>query len=241
MKHALLYNVFCCWMVTAIGGITARHIIYHRDRGDVDRSFALFWLLASALWFFSGLRLIFYSFGWHALDRAFFFVVQFFVMIHILPGTLHTALKLSSNRRFLIMIMSFSTLSTAVFGFFILYDGIVGSNISDWGSEYSISDRAFWFFLPPFALVAFGNFFDLLRKIFFWRILKSQPLEHTLATVAFCIYLLAGIFDLKGYLAGWGLLIERASYMLAALISYVGYTWRNEAIFMENDLERKDR
>jgi hypothetical protein len=226
-------------MVMVFGGITARHIILYRDRDDIDRGFALLWLFASGLWFFAGLRLIFYGLGWNALDRAVFYVVQIFVIMHILPGVLHTVLKITKNRRVLIVVMSVATALAALFGFFIFYDGVKALPFSNWGSEYVISDRAFLFFMPAFVFLAFGNIFDLARKLFHWRTLKSESLEHTLASIAILIYISAGVFDLKGIAADWGLLIERAAYMTAALISYIGYTWDTDFVLIEDGVERR--
>ncbi len=240
MKYALLYNVFCCWMVMVLGGIMARHIILYRDRDDIDRGFALLWIFASGLWFFAGLRLIFYGLGWHALDRAVFYVIQFFVIMHILPGVLHTVLKITKNRRVLIVVMSLTAALAAIFGFFILFDGVRALPFSNWGSEYVISDRAFLFLIPTFVFLAFGNIFDLARRLLYWRKFKSEPLEHSLASIAILIYISAGVFDLKGIAADWGLLIERAAYMTAALISYIGYIWDADFVLIEDGVEGRD-
>ena len=240
LKHALLYNIFCCWMVTAIGGVTARHIMVYRDRTDTDRSFALFWLFASALWFSSGLRLLFHGLGWYPMDRITFYVVQIFVMIHVLPGALHTVLKITAKRLFLVVVMSCIVFSSALFGFFILYDGVTTLSYSDWGSEYAISNRAFLCVIPSFLVLVIGNIFDIVRKLVCWRILKTEPLEHTMASVAIIIYVLAGTVDLKGYDAGWSLLIERAVYLVAALISYTGYIWDSDSAMIEDTVERSN-
>ncbi|MCZ7583500.1 MAG: hypothetical protein M5R36_09290 [Deltaproteobacteria bacterium] len=99
MRYAVLYNVFCCFMVTLIGAATARHILLYRDRGPADRHFAWFWIFGAALWFFAGVRLLFYHAGMLAFDRFVFYVVQIFVVLHIAPAVGHTIAKLTDHRR----------------------------------------------------------------------------------------------------------------------------------------------
>ena len=42
IQYAILYNVFCCWMVTVVALSTARHIFVYRSHDPVDRAFAQF-------------------------------------------------------------------------------------------------------------------------------------------------------------------------------------------------------
>lgn len=238
--YGLLYNVFCCWMVTIIGGTAARHIMLYRDRHAADRAFGVFWFFAAGLWFFAGLRLIFYYFGQPALDRYTFYLVQFFVLFHLAPGVAYIVLKIIPRGRAARLTLVLMIPFFIGFIFFLFFDGVKSAGFSSWGSEFSISPRTFWCFLPAFVICFFGSVYYLFAQIVSG--LRGRPLkiENFLGSFAILLYCLVGIFDAKGVLADWRFLLIRGTLVLSALLSFTGYSWETETVFLDDATERSD-
>ena len=238
--YALFYNVFCCWMVTIIGGTASRHIILYRDRWMTDRSFAFFWLFASGLWFFAGLRQVFFFFGLSDLDRWTFYLVQFFLLCHLIPAIIHVVLKVTRNVRVTKIVLGAMIPFFIGFTFFLFFDGVKEAGSSEWGSEYSVSSHTFWCFLPIFSVCVIGSVYDFIARLAGLAFGKKFRIELFCASGAIILYGIAGIFDTKGLVSDWKFLLIRGSYVLAAFISYTGYYWETEPVFLRDTKERSD-
>lgn len=238
--YAVLYNIFCCWMITIIGGTTYRHIILYRDRFMVDRSFAFFWLFSACLWFCSGFRQAFYYFGFLNMDRYLFYVVQVFVLIHMIPGISHTVLKITRNGKVTKYVLLILSPLFAAFLFFIFYDGVELVLASPWSTEYSISPRTFAMFLPGFLLAFLGNVYDFIARLVGLARGKGLHIESFCSSLAMILYCGAGVVDVKGVISDWRFLVIRAMLVLAALISYTGYYWESDSSYLQTTVQRSD-
>lgn len=240
MQSAVLYNVFCCWMVTLIGATTGRHVLLYRDRSTQDRNFALFWLTAAALWLTSGLREFCYFLGYSEADRTLFYVVQFWVAVHILPLAAYTIL--SWTRRSDLVKAAMATMTVVAVGFFVfcLVDGVGEPRTSNWTSEFEIPERARWFFIPGFLAVTLGNGADLLRMTA--RALSGRPVdwEHAGEVVALLGYLSVGYADALGSEIDWQILAIRAAYLAAALTAFTAVSWTVSPDSLTRTVRRND-
>lgn len=240
MHYAILYNVFCCWMVTLIGAATARHILLYRDRDDIDRNYALFWLFASGLWFASGLRLVFFRLGLPAMDRALFYVVQVFVVLHILPAAAFMILKFTRSKAAFAAVVGGVSVLALLFLAFVFIDGVGEAEISKWASEYRIGARAAAFFMPTFVIVFAGNAIDLARRIIRRALRKPSDIETDFGTLAMLIYMAGGYVDVLGKTWDWQLLLIRAIYLVAALVGFTAYSWDADPERLGDAVERSD-
>ncbi|MCL4233290.1 MAG: hypothetical protein KJ042_02100 [Deltaproteobacteria bacterium] len=227
-------------MVTLIGAATARHILLYRDRDMVDRNYALFWMFAGGLWFTSGLRLVFFQLGFPAIDRALFYVVQVFVVFHIVPASAFTILKLTPSKAAFAAVVGGVSVLSLLFLAFVFIDGVGEIEISKWTSEYRIGSRAAMFFLPAFVIVFAVNGFAGARRAARRVLRRSSDIATDFGTLALLIYMAGGYVDVLGKTWDWQLLLIRAIYLVAALVGFTAYSWDADPERLGDAVERSD-
>lgn len=227
-------------MVTLIGAATARHILLYRDRDMVDRNYALFWMFAAGLWFTSGLRLVFFQLGFPAIDRALFYVVQVFVVLHIVPASAFMILKLTRSKAAFAAVVGGVSVLALLFLAFVFIDGVGKAEISKWASEYRIGGRAAMFFLPTFVIVFAGNIVDLALRAARRVLRRPSDVATDFGTLALLIYMAGGYVDVLGKTWDWQLLLIRAIYLVAALVGFTAYSWDVDAERLGDVLDRSD-
>jgi len=241
MKYAILLNTFCCWMV-AFMGVTISHQISRTKHIYTDLYLGWFWNVAAMLWFTSGLRLLFLLFGFLNIDLILFYIIQVFVAVHFFPLLGYVGMRLFNNHRRTKILQYINVPLLIFFVVFVFVDGISDREVTEWASDYTLSDRAFGFFIPVFLICFCGVLIDIVRTVFkvLYRKTKLVP-EYFAASIALLIYGVTGFFDAKGIIVNWGILVVRGSYMVAALATYLGYIWMPESIRLSNDKSVDDK
>lgn len=225
IQYAILYNVFCCWMVTVVALSTARHIFVYRSYDPVDRAFAQFWFLAALMWAVSGMRLLWHFLEMPSLDRLFFYIVQAILVMHIVPATLHVLLKLTDSALIVFFGMVTAMALGALSFYFTIVDGVTYMGATVWASEYELSTRAFYSMFPVVPFCILGSVVDLAQTFFDPSSAARRRGAWSWASLVILMYFAVGVTDAAGLWNDWRLLATRAVYLIAAVVAYAAYTW----------------
>ena len=241
MTYAILLNIFVCWTVAGMGIITASHILRLKKVDSGDKSFGLFWLFSSLLWFFSGLRLCFLYFGFPKVDIALFYVVQIFLALHLVAGVFFYNYKLLRRLKIINLTGYVMGSLSVLFLFFTFFFGITNTTVTPWASDHELPFTAFMFFIPVYCYCLIMGLWAIIRCI--TRALMRAKLDRQalFAFVALLVYQLAGIIDVKGNVADYRLLLIRSLYMISALVSYLSYTWESSSVYLVTAEELKNK
>ena len=230
MKYAILYNIFICWVVAGMGILIARHILALKNADTGDKTFALFWLFSAGLWTFSGFRLLAFHYGYGELDRALFYVVQIFLAFHLVVGALFLCIKSISNLKAVYVIFAVASFLSFLFLFFMFFDGIAQTTTTKWASDHEIPRRALIFFMPVYGFCVVMTVYVIIQRALVGLMRAKLDRRVFFAVLAMLIYELAGIVDVIGRTADYGLLIIRGLYMVSALVAFFSYSWEPSSI-----------
>lgn len=221
MNYAILYNVFCCWIVAVIGLATARELRKDPQISPAWRAYAWFWLLASGLWFLAGLRLLAYFSGLLWLDRLIFYFDEVFVGLHLVAGTAFLARHLWGRSTLSRGLVGGSGFFVVLFFGLLVWLGIQETIYTPWASEHELPRPAFFAFLVPYLLCLFLVVYATIRDVV-TRSRHGEWVDYslTLATWSLLVYALAGLADVRGVWAGWQLLMIRLIYMISAFTAF---------------------
>jgi len=210
--------------------LLARQVFSIEKRESYNEAFSLFWFLSSGLWFFSGFRLMALSFGYGELDKIIFYGVQIFLGLHIIAGACFLSIINFTNLRIVKILMIPVSICSLLFIFFVFKDGIANTVITPWSSDHELSKSAFYLFLPAYFYCVVMTLSALVKNIVLWLLRGDLNKVDLFALIAFLIYEVAGIIDVRGRTADYGLLIVRSLYMISALVAYISYSWETSSV-----------
>ncbi|HPQ70901.1 MAG TPA: hypothetical protein PKW95_17380 [bacterium] len=221
MNYAILYNVFCCWVVAVIGLSTVRELRKEPQPTPTWLAYAWFWLLASGLWFLAGLRLLAFFSGLLWLDRLLFYFDEVFAGFHLVAGTAFLARHVWGESSWTRGLIWFAGIFVVVFLGLLFWLGIQETICTPWASEHELPRPAFLVFVVPYLLCLFLVFYATIRDVVA-RKRRGEWVDFglTLATWSLLVYSLAGLADVRGVWAGWQLLMIRLIYMIAAFTAF---------------------
>jgi len=221
VNYAVLYNVFCCWMVALIGLAAVRELRKADNLSQAWQAYGYFWLFAACLWFLAGLRLLAYFKGWPRMDRMLFYVDEVFAGLNVIAGVAFLLLRLWGKNRVTQAVLVFCSLSVVVFWLMLVIYGVSSTVNTPWASEHELPRAAFYAFLPGYLPCLFLIIYATIRDVV-ERIGKGEwsNFNYALATMTMGLYAAGGIADVRGIWAGWQLLLIRLLYMIAALAAF---------------------
>jgi hypothetical protein len=197
----------------------ATGLFFRRNKKSGDKllsAYSFFWLNISLVWFFVALRHFFGWLGFPNLDRLSFIIVMIFIFFSGIPVSYYLGLKIFkklSVARFFSGVLSAGVFLGLVT---ILADGVVEGEVSYFATKFRPAESTFTifvFFIIPLMMV---SFFDSLLRL--WRWIKKREKFHELVySLALFLYFLLGVFDVRGLIVDWKLVIFRLVFSLISL------------------------
>jgi signal transduction histidine kinase len=188
------------------------------------RQYSFFLFATAGVWFFVAIRLLF---AWAENDyynKILFIADQIFVFISGLPIAGYLALRIFKNR-FVFKITLFIYFLALVLGVYSLFTGeITEVGTTYFASKLQVCDFTFGLFMTIILPLLWASFYDTVSGIIAW--LKSKKTEDPFGFVyssIIMVYLALGIFDEKGFIAGYELVFFRLLFVAVFLAAFVNF------------------
>lgn len=220
-------NALICILIAVFTFYTSYYIFKTNRTNMQDFSYAFFWLLVSATWFFVFVSIFLYKNGLIEYDILLNqYLIQTFIFGQMVAGSYFAAFRGTRNHFFAAFIFFF-LLTISIIG--LAYDYQPGSLYPIKNTfisvEYKIDDTAWAIFQIIFSFVMIGMVVDLLRNLYYW--FKNNSLfeqKYFFACLAALIYGTVGYFDQEGIFASWIGVLFRVSIIFCANIAYFAYS-----------------
>jgi len=231
MTSTLLTSIISVAVISGASFFTSIFILRRRKKDKEAFAFAIFWLLVAITFLLMVIRLSAFGMGLIKVDRLVFYGTQICVSLMFVPVIYHGFWKLTGNEKITRGLSLMAGVCTLFFLFLTFRDGVIGPEISDWGSEYSPPQSASIFFKVPYAIGFVSIVIDFLKRIA-KAIMRRKILEPArfFTTLSMFLFLSVAGIEALGISGGWPLALFRIIMMTAALIGYFGYPARTPEV-----------
>lgn len=224
MKTGMLFTFLVSFIVFMTAVLLAVYMFKHKEPRDKKMSaYAWFWLITACLWFFASFRVLFGRFGMNEIDRTFFEIDQFFVFISPIPLFYYLFLKIFNKESLAKWVAVGVAVISAVAIFLLFKYGITEGKTTYFTTKFEPHRYAFTIFAAMAVSIIFLSGIDVLKMII-KHIKKAPTTDGFFYSLAILVYLLIGVFDEQGLIAGWPLVFFRLSYLSAFLIVYLSFS-----------------
>ncbi len=239
MFPVLLPSIASVFLVSFLNFLTAKAVfsVYKKkNRDDSFLSLGLGWFFLGTVLFLTGLRTVFFGFGYLSIDKFIFytgqiifpFVFVFWVYYLVFIATKNK--KISKTISFLLAVLAF------VFYYLLFKNGLQGPFVSDWGSEYR-SDAANIYLIASILGIVF-LFYNIIKeigKLFLGREFKKYIFFSVLAML---FYTIGAYFEQFG-MADWSVLFWRIVLAVSSLGAYFLHDKQVNDIFYNKKSEEQ--
>jgi hypothetical protein len=224
-NSGMIFTSLVSFLIFASAFVTGLWIFKAKETGNkLMASYAWFLMLTGGLWFFVGLELFA---GWmekENLFKLFFVTNQLFLFLSGIPLAYYLGLKIFKKERlakFLGIIYSFSLFLEI---FFLFKFGIIEGESTYFAEKFAPNKFAFVLFILILAPLFIGSFYDFLSRAVKWIVKRkiTNPYEFFYSLVV-AVYLLGGVFDESGIIAGWELVFFRLIFVVTFLTAYLAF------------------
>lgn len=241
MTNLILYNIFINYFVALISLLTFIKIFRSRKKDLSDLAFGLFWLFMVGINGFEGLRLNLVFLGYTSVDQTIYYINQFFVHLHIIALGFYIVYKVTRKIFWASFMAGYAVIMTSLMYFYMVRDGFTGPHITFYGTEWGLPSVAQTLFHIVFATGMIFFIYDLFYRLYkYSRTKNKEQLFALITTIAIIIYASFGFFDELGIARNVNLIIVRIGMVIAPLICYLVYVYRDEYFLYRDNLKDKN-
>ena len=221
----LTLNAMTTFSVALVSLLIGKKLVRRGNNNLESKSFGLFWLMSTPIWFFSLLG----SIALFAKSVHFFtifeYTIQVFVPFQLTFGLLYFLVKFFGSKKFVFYLTTVYFFISLIYFFLFLRDETEIPEFYLYGADVIPSMLSQLLFSISFSLPFALAIIDLVIRSF--KILikeKREELGKILATISILIYGVAGLLDELGFLlANWRLMTIRLLLLVGTVLAYFCY------------------
>ena len=229
MNSVIITSIFCLFAGAIVSFSTSIFIFKGKSPNKEKKLFAWAWFFIGLILALMGARTTSFLFGFLTLDKTVAFIIQLIMpVVFIVLGAYVFYLSIESNKIRNVFI-NLLFIAALVFLFFLVKQGLVGPEISEWGSEYTaprVSNFSMIFLAGAgFLALIYKLFEEIKARVQNKNQASSINSERLMAIISLLILIIAGALEQIGNV-GWVVLLLRVSILFSALLGFLAYNLR---------------